>query len=219
MDSTPWLIIGISGISCSGKTTLASAVYDHFNETQIQTRLLRDKCIQVEQVKLIRQDDYFHSIDSVQHVWIPELNHINREHLGALNNEKMCKDLDDILGKDYVAYTKRIDSSDGCSNGSLISLNIMIIDGYLVFNQIDINRLIQVRLCMQISFEDCLARRVRRIYPQPTPSGYFEQYVWPIYQTHFAVYKSYKNLLILEGGTSTKDHCASQALEWIYKFL
>lgn len=217
MASTPWLIIGISGISCSGKTTLASAVYDHFNELHAQTLLLREKCIQVEQVKLIRQDDYFYSIDSVHHVWIPELNHINREHLGALNNEKMCKDLDDLLGKDYVAY--RSDSSVGCKNGTLKSVNIMIIDGYLVFNQIDINKLIQVRLCMQISFENCLARRVRRIYPQPTPSGYFEQYVWPIYQTHFAAYKHYNNLLILEAGTSTKEQCASQALEWIYKFL
>lgn len=216
MTSTPWLIIGISGISCSGKTTLASAVHDHFNETQTQTRLLRDKCIQVEQVTLIRQDDYFHAIDSVHHVWIPELNHINREHLGALNNEKMCKDLDDILGKNYEAYTSRVESSAECPT---TSLNIMIIDGYLIFNQIDINRRIQVRLCLQISFADCLARRVRRIYPQPTPSGYFEQYVWPIYQTHFAAYKNYNNLQILDGGTATKEQCASQALEWIYKFL
>lgn len=219
MASTPWLVIGISGISCSGKTTLASAVYDYFNDTQTQTRLLCDKCIQVEQVKLIRQDDYFYSIDSVHHVWIPELNHINREHLGALNNEKMCKDLNDILGKDYTVYTNRSNSSAGCSDRSPKSLNIMIIEGYLVFNQIDINRLIQVRLCMQISFEDCLARRVRRIYPQPTPSGYFEQYVWPLYQTHFAAYKYYNNLLILDGGTSTREQCSSQALEWISKFL
>lgn len=219
MASTPWLIIGISGISCSGKTTLASAVYNHFNETQTQTRLLRDKCIQVEQVKLIRQDDYFYAIDSVHHVWIPELNHINRERLGALNNEKMCKDLHDILGKDYLAYTSLIDISSESSGGSSKSLNIMIIEGHLIFNQIDVNRLIQVRLCLQISFEDCLARRVRRVYPQPTPSGYFEQYVWPIYQTHFAAYKDYNNLLILDGGTGTKEQCGSQALEWIYKFL
>lgn len=212
MASTPWLIIGISGISCSGKTTLASAVCEHFNNSQTQTSLFRDKCIQVEQVKLIRQDDYFHSIDSVHQVWIPELNHINREHLGALNNEQMCKDLDEILGKDFVVYT----NSSDCSPKRL---NIMIIDGYLVFNQTDINRLFQVRLCLQISFEDCLARRVRRVYPQPTPSGYFEQYVWPIYQTHFATYRCYNNLLILDGGTSTREQCSSKALEWIYRFL
>jgi nicotinamide/nicotinate riboside kinase len=72
--SSKILIIGISGVTCGGKTTLAYKLNKMFPTS-----------------KLISQDDYFLDVDDPRHTWITELNHINFDILSSLDMEKMEK--------------------------------------------------------------------------------------------------------------------------------
>lgn len=209
-----WLIIGISGVSCCGKTTLASLLIEHFSSDETKQTLLFEQNVRIDKVAVIKQDDYFYPTDSPNHVWVKDLNHINREHLGALNMAKMCEDLQELVGLNYMPYNKSLFTSDLDKNCVPLNINILIIEGYLIFNHATVNDMCQLRICLKITFEKCLARRVVRVYPQPTPVGYFEQYVWPIYKKHYSEYKDMDNLLHLNGD-STKEECFARALKFI----
>lgn len=71
-----YLIVGISGASCSGKTSVTTRLQKKFKDSHI-----------------IRQDDYFLLQDDPRHTLIPELNHFNWEILSSLDMPKMHSDL------------------------------------------------------------------------------------------------------------------------------
>ena len=71
------LTIGLSGATCSGKTSVASML----------ERLLT-RCV------VINQDKYYHEDESDKHVKDPATNLINWEVMEAFNMEKMHKDID-----------------------------------------------------------------------------------------------------------------------------
>lgn len=69
-----WLVIGISGVTCSGKTTLAQTLYNHFTSqagTEVKTGL------ELNRVELINQDKYFRDVNDQNHQMIEKLNHLN----------------------------------------------------------------------------------------------------------------------------------------------
>lgn len=71
-----WIVIGISGVSCGGKTTLANALHKRYPGSVV-----------------FSQDDYFHPVDSDKHVLIPELNHFNWDILAAFDMDRMRSDI------------------------------------------------------------------------------------------------------------------------------
>jgi len=75
-----WFVIGISGATCSGKSTLADKIRDNFPTSVI-----------------VRQDDYFLPLNDLRHVKIQELNHINWELITSLDMQKMYSDIQKIL--------------------------------------------------------------------------------------------------------------------------
>lgn len=170
------------------------------------------KNLKIDQVKLINQDNYFWPIDWPKHEWIKDLNHINREQLSALDMDKMCEDLITIIGNGnvYVKETNR--------QNELVVLNILIIEGFLIFNHTLTAELCQVKICIDISFEQCFDRRKQRVYKQPTPPGYVERYLWPLYGKHFDEYKNMERLHVINGGDS-KKLCTDKALAVIKSYL
>lgn len=74
------LIIGISGATCSGKSSLAIRIHESHPHSI-----------------LIKQDDYFLPIDDPRHINIPELNHYNWEILTSMDMKKMISDVQDIV--------------------------------------------------------------------------------------------------------------------------
>lgn len=83
-----WLIVGIAGVTCGGKTTLAAKIQDKFNQTVV-----------------LNQDTYFYLEGSPQHVKVPEMDHTNYDIITSLDMNKMH---DDIL--------KLISNSGDCRN-------------------------------------------------------------------------------------------------------
>lgn len=193
----PWLIVGIAGCTCSGKSTLARAIVarlerlragtgdgDEQSQSAAQLQLLRP----LGKVQLVRQDDYFFRRDRPEHTWIPGWNYINREIMSALDMERMCADIDRILLEER--------SPDDESS----RLNVLLIEGFLIFNHATVRARCALRFDLRIPFEECRRRRLTgHQYNPPNPPGYFEQFIWPFYQRHLAEYAGDEELVVLDG--------------------
>lgn len=196
-----WLIVGISGVTCGGKTTLANNLYNYF----------RGKCghelktgLELNRIEIIKQDDYFRKVDDPKHQKIEQLNHINWEIIESIDTDRMINDIMKILGKKFTLYSTKINSihmdsdnlfarhyTTNCSasrgyNDLMINdhdsvtfkhikhnnvLNILIIEGFLVFNHPVTLDLCNVKFHLHVPYEVCCERRKSRVYDPPDVLG------------------------------------------------
>lgn len=164
-----WLIIGISGPTCSGKTSVAKKLHES-----------------IEGSVLIDQDTYFITDeDDPRHVLIQELNHFNWELLSSLDMSKMYTDIKNII------ETSNEDIKDGESNNKC---KVMIIEGFLLYNYKPIADLCDKKYFINIDKQVCWDRRKNRVYSPPDVPGYFDKVVWPEYLRHKQKLSSDKSL-------------------------
>lgn len=178
-NMSAWLVVGIAGGTCSGKSTLARAIAEHLEQrSKTAAAAAGDGAQRTAQpigvVRIIKQDDYFHARDRPEHTWIPGWNYINREIMTALDMPRMCADIERTLAA--------VDHSAGGH------LNVLLIEGFLIFNHAEVRARCDLRFDMRINLEECRRRRAKRKYNPPNPPRYFEEYLWPFYRQHLAEY-------------------------------
>lgn len=154
-----WLVVGISGVTCGGKTTLAQRLHANIPGS-----------------RLIFQDDYFYPQDSEKHRYIPELDHFNWDCLESLDMDKLVKDV--------RKYTNTIAEKDSLDVKGDDRRKVLIVEGILVFNRSELTDLCDLRYYLTLTRDQCWARRQMRIYDPPDPPGYFQQCTWPMYAEH-----------------------------------
>lgn len=192
-----WLIVGISGVTCSGKSSLATSLLSFLSNP------LQDSAEhRIHQVRLIRQDDYFYKRDSPHHTWIPEMNYINREIMSALDMQRMISDIEACI----YGLCQPIDGT----------INILLIEGFLIFNHPKVLSLCNVRIEVQITQAVCRERRKLRTYNPPNPIGYFESFIWPFYEKHSAEYRQDVTDLIAVNGEWQRELCLQVATRAVY---
>lgn len=216
---TIWLTIGISGVSNGGKTTLSKVLFNYLSDPA-NSKLLHQNII-INQVKLIHQDDYFLPQDHPQHIVVEKLNHINWELISSLNIEQMCEDITNILGSSYESYNvkkRNNENKHGTSPSTVsqsfyskytlnhhyaleypIQLNLLIIEGFLLFNHHFTLDICDIKFFIHIPYEKCFERRSKRVYNPPDVVGYFEMIVWPYYEKHFREIKDRADINKLNG--------------------
>lgn len=204
-----WLIIGISGVTCGGKTTLSQTLHKYLSD-QKNRHCLSDR-VRIGIVKIMNQDDYFYPANYPQHEWIEHLNHVNYDVINAINMTKMCNDLHTELDKRFIFYSKN-------TNMDLTILNIMIIDGFLIFNHSIMNRLCQLKFHIHLPYEKCYERRLKRTYNPPDCLGYFELCVWPMYERNFEQIRAKDDIILLNGDTS-KEKIFKHVFDCIHKII
>lgn len=179
----PWLVVGIGGSSCSGKSTLAAALAEHFKSQQVGDHSV---CANrsLGTIKLIKQDEYYFKRDSPQHTWIPHLNYINREIISALDMPRMISDIEAIIDAESLNENH---------------LNILIVEGHLIFNCSAIRDRCHIRFNMRITKEMFFERRKTRTYNPPTPEQYIREIIWPHYQMHLKEYEHLDGMISLDG--------------------
>ncbi|XP_051174682.1 nicotinamide riboside kinase 1 [Leptopilina boulardi] len=164
-----WLVIGISGATCSGKTTIAQKLHKDLKNSI-----------------LIQQDTYFHDVDDPRHIWIEELNHINFDIISSLDMKKMYSDIRKIL--DEKPLFNNVVSPKN-------EKKILIIEGFLIFDYKPILDLCNLKYFLTLEKEECYNRRKLRVYEPPDVPGYFEKVVWPEYVNHLKVIMNNKELM------------------------
>jgi nicotinamide/nicotinate riboside kinase len=108
-----WLVIGISGVTCSGKTTLAQQLHKYLKEKSGHELKAG---IELNRVELLNQDVYFRSVDDPKHQKIEKLNHLNWEIIESINMDKMIADIMEVLGKKFYLYRTRSSALMTCAH-------------------------------------------------------------------------------------------------------
>lgn len=243
-----WLIVGLSGVTCSGKSTLAQSLFKHFKE---QSGNEIKAGIKLNRVELMNQDKYILPADDPKHQKVEKLNnHLNTEIIECVDMNKMENDIMEILGNKFVVYQSQTSRSSGLvsdkhrvnlSQNSHASnqqhfegdgvqavkqnilLNILIIEGFLIFNHPVTFNLCSVKFHLHVPYEVCYARRSKRIYKRPDVPGtlrlqtlflndisnislgYFEMILWPEYERHLREFKDRKDVMFLQGEIPPED--------------
>lgn len=195
MSSRRWLIVGISGSTCSGKTLLASRLNAEFKNSII-----------------ICQDDYFLPKDDQRHVLIPELNHPNYELMTSLDMEQMRLDVQTTLQSPPKAESLKE------TNGR----PILIIEGFVIFKCKTISSLCDLKYFLTLPRETCRERREIRLYDPPDVPGYFDKAVWPEYVEYETEVKKDKDLcktIVFIDGSESKEEIYQKVSTEIKKRL
>lgn len=192
-----WVVVGISGVTCGGKSTLAQQLQSHL------------PC----HTKVISQDDYFFPKDYPHHVPCPGgLAHHNWDIISALDMKTMVHDVTEIVN----SHTKQSSDKGDVTpmrNGTDLS-PVLLIDGFILYDHPEITELCDLRYFFTLGREDCLGRRVTRVYDPPDPPGYFEACVWPMYEQHFAkVKEGVPEVVFLDGLKDNFPHTLQQVTE------
>ncbi|GLH04414.1 Ring canal kelch protein [Gryllus bimaculatus] len=175
------IVVGISGVTNGGKTTLANALHKALPRSH-----------------LLCQDTYFWHKDSGHHVLIPEVNHFNWEIMSSLDMDRMWKDINNILNGEHLH--RNISPNDGEPNTIqgceviknvddfeiLKNVDVLIIEGFLVLNYKPIVDICNLKYHLTLAKDECVKRRNARTYDPPDVPGYFELCVWPEYVKHKA---------------------------------
>ncbi|XP_070543030.1 nicotinamide riboside kinase 1-like isoform X1 [Ptychodera flava] len=150
------VVVGISGVSNGGKTTLAS-------------RLEKD----IPNSYNISQDTYFVEEEDVL---IDEKTGYERwDDLTAMNMDEMMKDVNDWITNPQK-FCPEIPSDQ-----SKHPVHVLIIEGILIFNYRPLLPLFDLKYFLTLPFEEAKRRRSQRVYIPPDPPGMFDEYVWRMY--------------------------------------
>jgi len=171
------LVVGISGVTCGGKSTLTS-------------HLLKA----LPWAKVVYQDDYFHPEDSPKHVWIDELRHANYDIISSYDMDKMWLDVNSALKDNGPSSPhnphsmpreqfpdQEVFAAVGLARKQLEQSQVLFLDGILLFDHTDLAQLCHRKYFLTLSKEQCFERRDARVYEPPDVPGYFDLCVWPEY--------------------------------------
>lgn len=214
-------VLGVSGITGGGKTTLAKSVQQFLSDAHNANIF---DTFHINQVQLIHQDKYFHVRDSPKHTWIPEINFINREILSAMDMDRFAIEVNTTVSQ-MRGESKKISKDleiclESIDNGSekRTNLNILIIEGYLIFNDERINRHCDLRLHIYLSYDCGYERRLNRTFKHinPQPKWYYDNFIWPMYHKYLNDIKHKFELEFIDGEQNVNE-IFDQALQLITK--
>lgn len=174
------MLVGISGATCSGKTTLSHLLGKLFHNSRVY-----------------RQDDFYYADDDPHHIRDKKTGFINWEIPTAFNMEKLVRELEtngDIkeqhrfpnLRTNWQAH-EVFDSDLSFDENFLNQVEqlkeapLVFVEGILVLNDRKINSLCDIRIFIELDKETCWQRRRNRTYDPQDQIGYFEGLAWPYY--------------------------------------
>lgn len=201
-----------------GKTTLASTLFKSLSDSKNAHKF---DGFHINKVILIHQDKYFYARDSPHHKWIPEINFINRELLSAMDMDRFAEDVRTTVQELQIDINSSIEcSNEWQADGNRTNVNVLIVEGFLIYNDKRINRFCDLRFQIYLSYEIGLERRLKRTFKHvnPQPVWYFEHYIWPSYHKHLDEVPNKSDLIYLNGEQHFDD-ISHQAYDAISTYL
>jgi len=183
------LIIGISGGTGSGKTTVANRIYESLKGVN---------------VVLIEQDAYY--ID-LSHLPLAERKKINFDHPSAFDNDLLISHLKKLINKEeiekpiysFTDYTRQEKTV------KVLPQDIIILEGILVLEEEKVRNLLDIKIFVDADEDERFIRRLVRDTKERgrTMESVIEQYlnvVKPMYLQFVEPSKRYADIVIPQGG-------------------
>ncbi|MDR0300446.1 MAG: uridine kinase [Streptococcaceae bacterium] len=182
------IIIGVTGGSASGKTSIAQKIFDSFPS---------------ENIAMIQQDSYY---KDQANLTMDERLAVNYDHPLAFDNDLMIAHLHELAeGRsiqipvyDYTAYTR----SDKTSQQ--LPTRVIIVEGVLVLEDMRLRNLMDIKIYVDTDDDVRLIRRIKRDMDERGRSldSIIQQYltsVKPMHHQFVEPTKRYANIIIPNG--------------------
>ncbi|CAH2098530.1 unnamed protein product [Euphydryas editha] len=175
-----YIIIGISGVTCGGKTTLANKLKDLLTP-----------------VYVFHQDRYFYPDDSPKHVKCEGLDHNNYDILSSLDMQSMFDDIKETTKGVNKSHAQNLNR--GAGKLEISGKKFIIVEGFTVLNFKPIMEICDLRYYFVLEYGECQSRRCYRLYDPPDVDGYFDRCVWPEHLKYRAQIEKDNRVNILDG--------------------
>ncbi len=188
MNKRP-VVIGITGGSCSGKTSVTRAIYEVFREHSV----------------VVIEQDYYYKDQS--HMTFEERLETNYDHPLAFDTDLLIEHINKLLNRepidkpvyDYVHHTRaneviHVEPKD-----------VIIVEGILVLEDERLRELMDIKLFVDTDPDLRIIRRIQRDIQERgrTADSVIEQYltaVRPMHNMFIEPTKRYADVIIPEGG-------------------
>jgi nicotinamide/nicotinate riboside kinase len=148
-------LIGLSGSSCSGKTTLSRLIREYVEQ------VCHMRCLHVN------MDDFYRPRDRANMPYVAELDSLNFDTIRSLDLLKFHAHLSGLL-------------SAGSKSEATIA-DYIVLDGFLLYEDDFVFRMLDKRYFLYLPKEECARRRGKREYALAVRPGYFDVCVWGEY--------------------------------------
>ncbi|HBL1409765.1 TPA: uridine kinase [Enterococcus faecium] len=189
MTKSKPIIIGVTGGSGSGKTSVSRAIFNNFPDHSIM---------------MLEQDSYY---KDQSHLSFEERLNTNYDHPFAFDNDLLIQHVGDLLNykaiekpvHDYVAHTR--------SQATIIQepKEVIILEGILILEDERLRDLMDIKVYVDTDDDIRIIRRIKRDMEERgrTLDSVIEQYltvVKPMYHQFIEPTKRYADIIVPEGG-------------------
>ena len=183
------IIIGVTGASGSGKTTVSRAIFNHFPNHSIM---------------ILEQDSYYKDQSELS---FEERLNTNYDHPFAFDTDLLIADLEKLLAYqaidkpvyDYAAHTRSHEVMHQEPK------EVIIIEGILILEDQRLRDLMDIKVYVDTDNDICIIRRIKRDMEERgrTFDSVVNQYlsvVKPMYHQFIEPTKRYADIIVPEGG-------------------
>ncbi|KRL83743.1 uridine kinase [Ligilactobacillus apodemi] len=183
------IIIGVTGGSGSGKTSVSRAIFDQLHGHSLM---------------MLQEDSYYKSQDDVP---FEERTKVNYDHPNAFDTDLLIEQLEDLLKwktieipvYDYAAHTR--------SKEVVVQepREVIIVEGILALNDARLRDLMDIKIFVDTDDDIRIIRRIQRDIEERgrTLQSVIDQYlktVKPMYHQFIEPTKRYADIIVPEGG-------------------
>ncbi|MCD8223349.1 MAG: uridine kinase [Clostridiales bacterium] len=182
------LIVGIAGGSASGKTTVVERIKEYFEDD----------------IVVIGHDNYYKAHDNMTY---EERTHLNYDHPNSFDTELMVADVlklkegkpVDIPTYDYSIHNRSKQTL------RIVPKKVIVLEGILLFYDVRLRELIDVKIFVDTPADERLARRIRRDIAERGRSlesvlTQYQETVRPMHEAFVEPTKMHADIIIPEGG-------------------
>ncbi|CAM2871767.1 MULTISPECIES: uridine kinase [Dellaglioa] len=186
------IIIGVTGGTGSGKTTVSNAIYSQ---------------LAGESIMILQQDTYYNDQADMS---MDDRKAVNYDHPLAFDNDRMISDLEQLLNNEAIDmpvydYTKFTRSSETIKTEPQ---DVIIVEGILILGDERLRNLMDIKVFVDTDDDLRIIRRITRDMKERDRSlqSIINQYVKtvkPMYNQFIEPTKRYADIIVPEGGANT----------------
>jgi len=162
------IVVGISGVSCGGKTTVASGLNDWLNKSE-------------QNAELVMQDDFYKPASELPINPISNFPEFDEP-------ESVRMDLIKAKIQDWLDEPVEI-GGESNSDAAHFDTKILIVEGTMIFTDPELCNLCDLMYLVHVDFKVAEYRRSLRNYKIPDPPQIVARNIWPKYIKHREIFR------------------------------